>query len=75
MRLNPDTLSHDVEYLAMLDVYAAADLAEMKQDDARAWEYDDGNEDSEHTAAWSYAFERNDEAREEMEFQDRLGFT
>lgn len=62
----------DVEYIAMLDRYQAEGVAEAN---AFEWEGEEQEPDYERSAAWSYAFERNDEHRYEMEWQDSMGFT
>lgn len=69
MSMNEVTLQADAEYVAFLDMYAAEDVAETKNDD---WRYaDDGSwEDPEGTAAWSARFETSHEARDEMEADD-----
>jgi hypothetical protein len=63
-----------LEYVHMLSCYRADSVGEVNRDDAAAWELD-AEDDHERIPAWSYAFERNDEARDEMDYQDRLGFT
>jgi hypothetical protein len=55
------------EYVAMLTMYAAEDVAETLRDDRDA---EDWNYDPERSGAWSAAFETNDEARLEMEADD-----
>lgn len=65
-------LAADVEYVALLDLYSAEGLAEVNASD---WDGDDIEPDYERSEAWSYAFERNDEHRYEMEWQDSMGFT
>lgn len=64
----------DVEYVALLDLYGMEGLAEVNASD---WEGETHGawEDGEGSFAWSYAFERNDEHRYEMEWQDSMGFT
>ena len=62
------------EYCALLGSFQVETLGEIDQLDI--WPLDDApEEDSEHTWAWSYAFERNDEHLYEMEWQDAAGYT
>lgn len=70
--LNAVILSADTEYVAMLDLYQVETIAEANAFD---WEGEDQESDYERSEAWSYAFERNDEHRYEMEWQDSMGFT
>lgn len=63
----------DAEYVALLNMYAAEDLAEARRDDVDA---NDWSHDPERTGAWSAAFETDDESRLEMEADDmRCGGT
>jgi hypothetical protein len=64
-----------IEYITLLGLHQVETLGEIDQNDIWPCCDDTTNEDSERTFAWSYAFERNDEHRHEMEWQDAAGYT
>ena len=64
---------HFAEYCAMLQEWGAADLQELAAAvEAYNRESYEMECDPEATSAWSYAFERNDEHRGEMELHEQL---